>query len=86
MNNKQQKPKPFLKWAGGKTQLLNDLEEQLPLKIKDTKIIKNYVEPFIGGGAFFFYLINNYKIEKALISDVNKEIIVGYITIKKNHK
>ncbi len=78
--------KPFLKWAGGKTQLLNDLEKQLPLKIKDTKIIKNYVEPFIGGGAFFFYLINNYKIEKALISDVNKEIIVGYITIKKNHK
>lgn len=77
--------KPFLKWAGGKTQLLNDLEKQLPFKIKDTKIIKNYIEPFIGGGAFFFYLMNNYKIEKALISDVNKEIIVGYLTIKNNH-
>ena len=77
--------KPFLKWAGGKTQLLNDLEKQLPFKIKDTKIIKNYIEPFIGGGAFFFYLMNNYKIEKALISDVNKEIIIGYLTIKNNH-
>ena len=78
--------KPFLKWAGGKTQLLKDLEKQLPLQIKETREIKNYVEPFIGGGAFFFYLTNNYNIEKALISDVNKEIIVGYITIKKNHK
>lgn len=77
--------KPFLKWAGGKTQLLNDLEKQLPIRIKDTKIIKNYIEPFIGGGAFFFYLRNNYKIEKALISDINKEIIVGYLTIKNNH-
>ena len=77
--------KPFLKWAGGKTQLLNDLEKQLPIRIKDTKIIKNYIEPFIGGGAFFFYLMNNYKIEKSLISDVNKEIIVGYLTIKNNH-
>jgi len=86
MYAKQQNAKPFLKWAGGKTQLLNDLEEQLPHKIKDTKIIINYVEPFIGGGAFFFYLMNNYIIEKALISDVNKEIIIGYITIKKNHK
>ena len=79
------KAKPFLKWAGGKTQLLNELEKQLPFKIKKTKIIKNYVEPFIGGGAFFFYLMNNYQIEKALISDVNKEIIIGYLTIKKNH-
>jgi len=83
LNNYQ--AKPFLKWAGGKTQLLNDLEKQLPIRIKDTKIIKNYIEPFIGGGAFFFYLMNNYKIEKSLISDVNKEIIVGYLTIKNNH-
>jgi len=51
--------------------------------IKKIEIIKNYVEPFIGGGAFFFYLMNNYQIEKALISDVNKEIIIGYLTIKK---
>ncbi len=85
MNTNIQNSKPFLKWAGGKTQLINDLEKQLPIRIKDTKIIKNYIEPFIGGGAFFFYLMNNYKIEKALISDVNKEIIVGYLTIKNNH-
>ncbi|NQV17012.1 MAG: Dam family site-specific DNA-(adenine-N6)-methyltransferase [Armatimonadetes bacterium] len=78
--------KPFLKWAGGKTQLLKDLEKQLPLQIKETREINNYVEPFIGGGAFFFYLKNNYNIDRALISDVNKEIIIGYLTIKNNHK
>ena len=78
--------KPFLKWAGGKTQLLKDLEKQLPKQIKETKKILNYVEPFIGGGAFFFYLKNYYEIKNALISDINKEIIIGYIAIQKNHK
>lgn len=78
--------KPFLKWAGGKTQLLKDLEKQLPKQIKETRKIKKYVEPFIGGGAFFFYLKNNYNIEEAIISDVNKEIMVGYLAIKNNHK
>ena len=78
--------KPFLKWAGGKTQLLKELEKQLPKQKKETKKIKNYVEPFIGGGAFFFYLKNYYEIKNALISDINKEIIIGYIAIQKNHK
>ena len=84
--NKKNNARPFLKWAGGKNQLLKDLEKQLPEKIKKTKRIKHYVEPFIGGGAFFFYLKNYYEVENAFISDINKEIIIGYITIKKNHK
>jgi len=78
--------KPFLKWAGGKTQLLDKLEACLPKIIKEKKYIKNYVEPFIGGGAFFFYLNSKYKIEKSLISDINKEIIVSYKVIKNNPK
>ncbi|MEA2104601.1 MAG: Dam family site-specific DNA-(adenine-N6)-methyltransferase [Candidatus Cloacimonadota bacterium] len=80
---KRNNARPFLKWAGGKTQLLENLEKQLPIEIKKTKKIKYYVEPFIGGGAFFFYLKNNYEIENAFISDINKEIIVGYQTIQK---
>jgi DNA adenine methylase len=47
--------RPFLKWAGGKTQLLREFSERLPFDLKKGKITK-YVEPFVGGGAFFFYL------------------------------
>ena len=55
-------PKPFLKWVGGKTNLLKDLEKNLPKEIKNKKPFV-YVEPFLGGGAMFFYLLNNYNIE-----------------------
>lgn len=75
--------KPFLKWAGGKTQLIQQLEERLPSIVKTSKKIKNYIEPFIGGGAFFFYLRNHYEIESSVIVDINPEIILGYKTIQK---
>jgi DNA adenine methylase len=54
-NNKVINAKPFLKWAGGKTQLLEELEKRLPQHIIDDRTIENYVEPFVGGGAMFFY-------------------------------
>ncbi|MDX1960051.1 MAG: Dam family site-specific DNA-(adenine-N6)-methyltransferase [Leptospiraceae bacterium] len=76
--------KPFLKWAGGKTQLIQKIEERLPDKLRNSKKIKNYIEPFIGGGAFFFYLKSQYEIEKAVIADINPEIILCYKTIQKN--
>src|SRR6056297_3080416 len=76
--------KPFLKWAGGKRQLLDELEKRLPKKIKETKKIEKYVEPFLGGGAFFFYLENNYDVKQSVICDVNKEIMIAYQVIKKN--
>ena len=47
--------KPFLEWAGGKTQLLVKLEKRIPIKIKNCGNIKQYIEPFIGGGAIFFF-------------------------------
>ena len=50
--------KPFLKWAGGKTQLLDELIKRLLATVKNTYTIDSYIEPFVGGGAMFFYLSN----------------------------
>ena len=78
--------KPFLKWAGGKTQLINEIESRLPEDIKKTKKINKYFEPFVGGGALFFYLVSNYCIKESFLYDVNKELILVYNTIKNNPK
>lgn len=76
--------KPFLKWAGGKGQLIETLASLLPIDLKNGQI-KKYVEPFIGGGALFFHIAQNYpSIERFFISDVNQELILAYKTIKKN--
>ena len=76
----------FIKWAGGKKQLLNAIEHNLPRKIKQDKSFKfNYVEPFIGGGSVLFYLLNNYsqKINQIIINDLNTRLIETYRTIQK---
>jgi len=65
--------KPFLKWVGGKRQLIKDIIKKLPLEIKKTHIIETYIEPFVGGGAVFFYLKSYYKIKKAYLFDINRE-------------
>jgi len=75
--------KPILKWAGGKTQLIKKIEEFLPEEIKNKKI-KKYAEPFIGGGALFFYLQDKYKINETYISDTNKDLILLYRAVKEN--
>ena len=46
-------PRPFVKWAGGKTQLLNTLDEMMPIDYRNGKPF-NYIEPFVGGGSIFF--------------------------------
>ena len=51
--------KPFVKWAGGKTQLLNEIEKSLPETLMTKKNI-TYVEPFIGGGAVLFWILQKY--------------------------
>jgi len=76
--------RPFLKWAGGKTQILDELVKRLPENILQTKTIEKYVEPFVGGGALFFYLKNNFKIKQSFLFDLNKELIIGYKVIKKD--
>ena len=58
--------KPFLKWAGGKTQLIKDIERTLPTKITKEKF--TFIEPFVGSGAVLFWMLNNFpKLEKAVI-------------------
>lgn len=70
--------KPFLKWAGGKGQLLNEIEKYYPFD----KGVKKYAEPFVGGGAVLFDIICNFKLEEIYISDINTELINAYKTIR----
>ncbi|MCP4155443.1 MAG: DNA adenine methylase [bacterium] len=74
--------RPFLKWAGGKAQLLPEISKRLPKHVLESKTIPGYIEPFIGGGALFFYLMNHFKIKKAFILDINCELITAYKTIQ----
>ena len=73
--------KPFLKWAGGKGQLLNKFNEMYPQELIDGQI-ETYIEPFIGGGAVFFDILQRYKVKRAVIIDLNKELINCYRCIK----
>jgi len=77
--------KPFLKWAGGKTQLISEIERTLPTKI--TRENFTYIEPFVGSGAVLFWMLNNFpKLEKAVINDINEDLINTYKTIASNPK
>ncbi len=76
------KAKPFLKWAGGKSQLIEELQKRLPQSILRSKAIDVYVEPFVGGGAFFFYLKSNYLIKNAYLFDINKDLIIVYKVVQ----
>lgn len=72
--------KPFLKWAGGKGQLLDTIISYLP---NDMSAVKTYVEPFVGSGAVMFYVISNYQnITQIIINDLNTELINLYSVIK----
>jgi DNA adenine methylase len=83
---KETSPRPFLKWAGGKSRLIQQYIPYFP------KSYKNYYEPFLGGGAVFFYL----QPKTATLTDINTELINAYccvrdhveelITLLKEHK
>ena len=75
--------KPFLKWVGGKRQLLEQFEKLYPIELKIKKI-KNYYEPFVGGGAVFFDIAQNYEVENAFLYDINDELILTYKVIQKD--
>lgn len=76
--------KPFLKWPGGKRRVLKRLVYYLPPEINSGKI-KKYAEPFIGGGALFFFIAQNFpNIKSFYISDINEELILMYLTIKND--
>ena len=76
------KAKPFLKWAGGKNQLLRQYENYYPPELRKGEI-KRYAEPFIGGGAVFFEIMQKYDIQFSYISDVNKNLILTYRVIQQ---
>ena len=74
--------KPFLKWAGGKTQLLNDIENRFPYK-KEERF--SYIEPFVGSGAVLFWVLNNFiNLKSVIINDINADLISTYKIIKTN--
>jgi DNA adenine methylase len=76
--------KPFLKWAGGKTQLLDEIEQRLPHGLS-TGEMDTYVEPFVGGGAVFFHIARTYpRFRRFLLFDVNRDLINCYNTIKSD--
>ncbi len=76
------KVKPFIKWVGGKSALLEDIRQFYPKELG--KKINKYCEPFIGGGALLFDILSNYDMNEIYISDVNEELINVYKTIKND--
>lgn len=81
---KAQKAKPFLKWAGGKTQLISAIDSYLPPEFCGADPI-TYIEPFVGGGALLFHLLQTYpNIQRAVINDINPRLITAYRTIRDN--
>lgn len=75
--------KPFLKWAGGKSQLLDKFLTYYPAELKNG-IITNYYEPFIGGGAVFFDVAQRFDIKSAFLYDINQELILVYRVIQQD--
>lgn len=77
--------KPFLKWAGGKTQLIFDIEKALPSDTIKTNF--TYIEPFVGSGAVLFWMLNNFSnLKNAVINDINEDLINTYKTIASKPK
>lgn len=80
-SNDEKGVKPFLKWAGGKGQLLKEIEKYYPF---DNGKITKYAEPFVGGGAVLFDILSKYDLEEIYISDINAELINAYVMIKEH--
>ena len=73
--------RPFLKWAGGKRQLIPEIEARLPADIDGCT---TYVEPFVGGGAVLFHLLGTRSFDEVHISDLNPELILSYRTLQED--
>ncbi len=74
---------PFLKWAGGKSQLLEKFEALYPPQLKNNAIA-HYYEPFLGSGAVFFDIARQFTIKKAYLYDINEELVLTYKVVQKN--
>jgi len=69
-------PKPFVKWAGGKRQLIPILNKNLP------ETFGTYYEPFLGGGALLFHMLTERNGQKCIISDLNSDLVLSYTTVR----
>ena len=75
----ERKAKPFLKWVGGKQQLLSQFEQYFPANFK------RYIEPFVGGGAVFFHIAQKYEVIKHFyLIDINEDLVNCYNAIKND--
>jgi len=80
--NTKELARPFIKWVGGKGQLLQQLEKQLPTDLHEEEF--TYIEPFVGGGAMLFYMLQNFmNIKQVVINDINRNLTEAYRVIKQ---
>ena len=78
------KAKPFVKWVGGKAQLIEQLEALLPADFDRWENV-TYIEPFVGGGAMLFYMLQTHpNIKSAIINDINEDLTTCYMVVKQN--
>lgn len=70
--------KPFVKWAGGKSQLLNEIRTKYPQKIE------RYCEPFVGGGAVLLDILANFSPVEVMINDINSALVNTYRQVQNN--
>ena len=78
------KAKPFIKWVGGKGQLIEQLEALLPADFSGRENV-TYIEPFVGGGAMLFYMLQKYpNIKLAVINDINPDLTLCYQVVRDN--
>ncbi len=78
------KAKPFIKWVGGKGQLIEQLEALLPADFSERENV-TYIEPFVGGGAMLFYMLQKYpNIKSAVINDINPDLTLCYQVVRDN--
>jgi len=82
LDTRPKQVKPFLKWAGGKSQLLGQFDKYYPVELKQCQVDR-YIEPFVGGGAVFFHVARKYNIKAAYLYDINPELIVTLKTVQK---
>ncbi len=74
--------KPFVKWVGGKSQLVSELEKFIPSD--SDRVIKKYAEPMVGGGALFFSVLGKYDFDEFYIGDTNAELMNAYKVVRDN--
>ena len=78
------KAKPFVKWVGGKTQLIDQLEALLPADFDKWENV-TYIEPFVGGGAMLFYMLQAHSnIQSVVINDINPDLTTCYKVVRDN--